>query len=675
MQAYTAPLEDRIPPPTENERQLQRLIAEVLQLPLGRVGMQDNFFQLGGDSILAMTLVVITRKAGYYITMADIFNHSQLHDLAATAASTSENDPEDPGVLPYSLLNGVDSTDSLIKQTSEACNVHETSIEDIYPCTALQEGLMALSTKLSGQYIEQIRYELHSNIDLGRFISAWDATARANPILRIRIVQIQNNTMYQIVVRDIPLWHHFDDVNMFKVHVATANNMGLGDALVDLSIIKSSEDSQSYQFFLHHAVYDGWSLQLLWKHVQVAYDQKPVSSTPFSRYIRHTMDNAVGAEEFWASQFANIHAPVFPSLPSTRYVPTPTSVFEREISTRFQPHSSEHTLSAMIQLAWSIILSSYTDSDDVLFGLTVHGRNAAVPGIDNTTGTTIATVPFRVQLSSQSTVQDSVLELRRHMTAMIPFEHFGLQRIGALGSDAAAACNFQCHIGIQPPSSGSIISPRLVKSGISCHDSYSAFANYSLVLVFHLNDKDKGNVVVNVIHDAKVISSAATKRMIYQFEHILNQAIGSPETTLDRLDIVSPQDMMQLSEWHQALPQAHEDSGLYELVLSHAVQHPHASAIYAWDGVVSYLELDDLSLRLAKRLQGLGVRRGSMIPLCLDRSKWVIICMIAVLRAGGACVMLDPSHPTERTEDILRRTEAELVLTSSVHQDRFANIR
>ncbi|KAF5856599.1 hypothetical protein ETB97_007099 [Aspergillus alliaceus] len=675
LQAYTAPLEDTIQPSTENERQFQRLIAEVLQLPLERIGMQDSFFRLGGDSILAMTLMVKTREAGYHITMADIFNHSELRDLAAAAASasTTENLLEDSALLPFSLLHGVDSVDLLIKQTAQTCNIPEASIEDIYPCTALQEGLMVLSTKLSGHYIEQTRYELHSDIELDRFKSAWDSTARANPILRTRIVQFENNTMNQVVMRDIPRWHHFDNVDLLKAHLATST-MGLGDALVDLSIVKPSDDSQNYLFFLtlHHAVYDGWSLQLLWKHVQSAYDGKRFASAPFNRYIRHAIDSTAGAEEFWASQFENLQTPVFPSLPSARYVPTPTSAFEHAISTRFQPHNSEYTLSTMIQLAWSIVLSSYTDSDDVLFGMTVHGRNATFPEIENTTGPTIATVPFRVQLDSKSPVQDCLFSLRKQATAMIPFEHLGLQRIGALSSDAAAACNFQCHIGIQPPSSGPI-SPGLVKSETSLHDSYSAFSNYSLVVVFHLSEKDKGNIVANVIHDNKVISSAAVKRMIYQFEHILNQVIEGPETILDSLDMICPQDRVQLSEWHESLPLAHEDSGLHDLVLSHTARQPRASAVHAWDGVVSYLELDNMSLRLAKRLQALGVQRGSMVPLCLDRSKWVIICMIAVMRAGGACVMLDPSHPTERMEDFLRRTEAKLVLTSSSYQDRFSS--
>ncbi|KAF7591366.1 hypothetical protein BBP40_001644 [Aspergillus hancockii] len=673
MQAYTAPLEDKVQPSTENERQFQKIVAEVLQLPLERIGMEDSFFRLGGDSILAMTLMVMAREAGYYITMADIFNHSQLRDLAGGASRTSESLPEDSVVSPYSLLGGEESIDLLIKHISQACDIQEPSIEDIYPCTALQEGLMVLSTKLSDHYIEQTRYELHSDIDLDRFKSAWDSTARANPIVRTRIVQSENNTMYQVVVRDIPQWHHFDDVGMFKAHLATSN-MGLGDALVDLSIISPSEGSQNYQFFLtlHHAVYDGWSLKLLWKHVQSAYDRKSLASAAFNRYIRHTLDSTEEAEEFWASQFTNLQAPVFPSLPSARYVPTPTSAFEHLLSTRFQPQHSEHTLSAMIQLAWSVVLSSYTDSDDVLFGMTVHGRNATVPGIENTTGPTIATVPFRVQLSSKSAVQDCLLSLRHQATAMIPFEHLGLQRISALGPDAAAACNFQCHIGIQPPSSG-LMCPGLVKGETSLHDSYSSFSNYSLVVIFHLNEKDKGNIVVNVIHDAKVISSAAARRMIYQFQHILNQVIESPETTLDSLDMICPQDQVQLSKWHGALPLAHDSSGLHDLVLSYSARCPKACAIHAWDGVVNYLELDEMSLRLAKRLQGLGVQRGSMIPVCLDRSKWVIICMIAVLRAGGACVMLDPSHPIERMEDILRRTEAKLVLTSPDHQERFSS--
>lgn len=674
MQAYTAPLENQVPPSTEREKRLQQIVAHILQLPPERIGMQGNFFRLGGDSILSMTLMVKTREAGCHITMADIFKHQQLRDLAAVAdANASTKDQENSVVQQYALID-VPDVNSVIQQASQACNVPEAGIEDIYPCTALQEGLMVLSAKVPGQHIEQTQYELHSGIDLCRFQHAWDVTAQANPILRTRIVQIEDNAMYQVVLRENASWQHFDSVNDFKIQ--GTHNMGLGDALFNFALVKPSNSSESqhckFILTLHHAMYDGWSLQLLWRHVQSAYDHQEISSSPFNRYIRHTMDNATGADEFWISQFADLQAPAFPSLPSAQYVPTPTSAFEHSISTNFEPHLSKHTLAVMIQLAWSIILSSYTDSNDVVFGLTVHGRDVAVPGIENMTGPTIATVPFRAQLHPQSTIQECLSGIRQQTTAMIPFQHFGLQRISTLGSESAAACNFQCHVGIQP-SSSEMIDSTLVKKASSAHNNYSAFATYPLVVIFQQRKQDKGRIDVNVIHDDKVLSLVAAKRMINQFEHVLNQVIQSPDSILDGLDLICPQDQTQLYEWHHAVPPAHDKSGLHDLVLSHTVRHPDTSAIHAWDGVVSYHELNELSEQLAKQLQKQGIQRGSLVPLCFDRSKWVIVSIIAVLRAGGACVMLDSSHPTERMENILQRTNAKVVLTSSEYKHRFSN--
>jgi non-ribosomal peptide synthetase component F len=104
---------------------------------------------------------------------------------------------------------------------------------------------------------------------------------------------------------------------------------------------------------------------------------------------------------------------------------------------------------------------------------------------------------------------------------------------------------------------------------------------------------------------------------------------------------------------------------VHELVKTRAQGNPAASAIHAWDGEMTYGDLGEVSTRLACHLVGLGVGPESIVPLCFEKSKWAVVAMLAVLKAGGASTTLNPEHPKTRHEEILQQTRATIVLTSA----------
>jgi non-ribosomal peptide synthetase component F len=106
---------------------------------------------------------------------------------------------------------------------------------------------------------------------------------------------------------------------------------------------------------------------------------------------------------------------------------------------------------------------------------------------------------------------------------------------------------------------------------------------------------------------------------------------------------------------------------VHDLFADQAAAQPESPAICAWDGELIYSELDALSTRLAGHLLSLGVKPDDVVPLCFEKSMWTVVAMLAVLKAGGAFVPLDPEHPTSRREEILKQTKALVVLTSLQH--------
>ncbi|KAI1521240.1 EntF Non-ribosomal peptide synthetase module, partial [Pyrenophora tritici-repentis] len=106
---------------------------------------------------------------------------------------------------------------------------------------------------------------------------------------------------------------------------------------------------------------------------------------------------------------------------------------------------------------------------------------------------------------------------------------------------------------------------------------------------------------------------------------------------------------------------------VHELFADQAKEQPQAPAICAWDGEMTYGELDELSSRLARHLVKVGVEVEDVVPLCFEKSMWTVVAMLAVLKAGGAFAPLDPDYPASRHDEVFRQTKARVVLASDQH--------
>ncbi|GAW19310.1 hypothetical protein ANO14919_087960 [Xylariales sp. No.14919] len=574
---------------------------------------------------------------------------------------------------PFGLMSDKVSAEALVELAADQCDVPATHIEDVYPTTPLQEGLIALTIKRPGQCIATFKYELAEGVDVDRFVAAWNATVTANAILRTRIIQSDSLGFLQVVVRDLVSWKTFNDEQAFERHIEGLD-MGLATQLVDFALIRpGNHDQKGVRFYLtiHHALYDGGSLPRLLSQVEAAYRGEAISSAPFSRFIEYVL-TAEGADNFWKSEFEDLTAPIFPALPSPRYSPDPSTTSLHNIST-IQRQSSDYTTSTVIKLAWAMVVSCYTDSEDVVHGITVSGGNSPVEGIEDITGPTFATFPVRTRVHRNDTVQGVLESIQEKTFEMMPFQQFGMQNMRQLSPEAARACEFQCHLAIQPPAGADDAGDQLLVD-VGTRQAYGDASNCVLMIVCHLPAKGETDMLVAVSYDKDVIEPSQAARMVQQFEHILCQVELSqqkPEAhsiRLGDLDLLSPEDRQQLATWNSELPPA-ENSCLHELVLQHAAERPSAPAICAWDGELTFGELDVASAILSQQLQSLGIQAGSLVPLLFNKSKWAVITMIALHRVGAACVNIDPTYPRERIQDIIDRTQAKFILGSREHTE------
>ena len=664
IEAYHGSVATKRRPATPAERTLQQLWARVLNLPPADIGADDSFFRLGGDSIAAMKLAGVAREDGLGLTVALVFQQPKLSNLARAiqpASGVAVNIPS-----PFSLLDEDGLRDAVLQLAVDQCRVSRDQIADLYPCTALQEGLIALTAKTAGAYIAHFSYHLPYDTDLDRFRAAWNAVARANPILNTRIIQHDQWGSFQVVVpADLPWAVYGNDERSSAEAVAS---FGLGEPLVHAAVLRGEGPKASPRFILsmHHAVYDAWSLPLLLEQVTAALQGDSLVARPFSPFVAYLAESNATAEAFWRSQFTDRDVTCFPSLPTPAYTPNPTESITYTIALPQGP-TDDFTLSIKLRLAWALTLAQYTDAQDVVLGLTVTGRAAPVAGIEQMTGPTIATVPLRVRLDPDATVAQALQRVQDQSTAMLAYEQTGLQKIRRLSDEAAAACQFQNLLVIQPRRDGGA-AELFTEAGVSA--GQGAFTTYALTLLCDLANEA---VTVQVTYDPQTIGAVEVQRMLYQLGHITQQISEQPGALIKDVGGVSPEDQRQLQEWNQTVP-TRVDRCVHALVEERCRAQPDAPAVCAWDGDFTYGELDVLSSALAAHLAARGVGPEVFVPLCFEKSRWTTVAMVGVMKAGGAFVLLDPSHPRARLRGICQTVSARLVVSSAANRTLAAEL-
>nr|ABF29402.1 nonribosomal peptide synthetase [Xylaria sp. BCC 1067] len=662
LEEYTKPEGiRRVEPVSDEERALLELFSCALKVPIDDLSTGDHFVKLGGDSIVAMHLVALAKERGLVLSTADIFKNPTISLLAKVAQRYTNG--IDHRIQPLSLLR-IGTTEAKLKKDSmDQCGVHQGEIEDIYPCTPLQEGMMSLSAKSPGMFIARFRYNIPQETDLASFQNAWNQVLCANSILRTRLIQSGDDGIFQVVLKDPPRWEvAYGTVEEQESH-SDAQQMTLGSPLLNLSLAPMADGTGSYQFLLtiHHSLYDGWSLPLLWRQALNAYRGQEISPQPFNRFIHHIMQ-VDGTEDFWKAQMKDLNAAQFPPLPHVDYNPNPSQSLTHVVAD-LPTYKGEHTLSVMVQLAWAVILSHYTGSDDVVFGLTTNGRSAAIDGISDITGPTVATFPLRVSVDMDKTVEVSLLELQQQTIAMMPFTQSGLHNIRRINDDTAKSCDFQSHIVVQPASVTSVMNlGGLAKAEEENFESYEGFASYAFVMLCHMQEGSK-NLQVTVNYDPDVLQKEEAQRLVEQFHGVLRQLLEKQSRPIGEIEVISKEDLTQLALWNGKLPCGTYEA-LHDLVLQHCRKRPDAEAVSSWDGVLTYRQLEDFSARLAQHLLTFGLQSETRVVACLEKSCWSIVAFLAILRAGYACVIVDPGHPRGRIADIIGRATPELGIVS-----------
>ncbi|MCJ1410507.1 hypothetical protein MMC19_004592 [Ptychographa xylographoides] len=651
------------------EIQLQGLWADVLAINPTTISPNDHFFWLGGDSVSAIGLVAAARIHGLLLTVELIFKYPILSDMALATVPVPKNDQI--GTPPFMLIKPAEAV-HLREQASTQCNITTELIEDIYPCTPMQLGLMALSVKESSTYIMQMAYQLPSFIDLGMLENAWQTVANSAPMLRTRFFQDVSGNLYQVVLRESILWRDLQATTTDSFLTgANVLSMRIGEPMSHFTVSKDSLSSHhTLVWTVHHSVMDGWSLSRILQSVEQAYFGTTLSPGPsFNKFVQYLLsrDNEA-SKAYWKHQLTNAPPPAFPPLPSSTYRALGYVSVKSELNLTRKPRTSI-TTATIITTAWSILIGTYSNCSDVVTGMTLSGRTNQLAGIEHIVGPTIATVPFRTQLRDDQLLVDLLQSVQDQYIATIAFEQLGVQEIKRLSEDATAACDFRTLLVIQSTDKWS---PKL----LSTPQDISISLDYPLTIECEiLNDTLK----IRATFDGHMLRETEVKRILRHFEYLLQQLCNEdPVMRVSDCQKAHEPDVIEILEWNSTITSTNVTC-VHELIEDQARSHPESAALSSWDGELSYKMLSDLSSQLASHLidHG-GIGPSSLVPICFEKSKWAVVAMLAVLKAGAACVPLDSRNPVNRLATIIADLGSEasnVVLTSALNAPLFHGMK
>lgn len=531
-------------PQTEMEIALHGLWVKVLGTD-AEIGLQDSFLALGGDSLRAMKLASVAREENFELTVATIFQNPTLKEMAARMQKV-DADASAPAA-PFSMIENWEPADAKAV-AAEMCGVSVEDIEDIYPCTPLQEALMALSAKVREAYVAQRVVKLDSSDMATKLEGAFNTATQDCAILRTRIIQVPEHGLVQVLLNKGIEWYRGSDANEYLVRDRD-EAMGLGKALVRYAMIYD-EAAGTHEFILtmHHALYDGWSMPLVVDRINRAYKDEPASASPhFREFIKYLKNlDREGGERYWREKLEGATGPQFPMLPWPSYQPQAESLLEHYVP--IDRHAScTATVATVLRGAWALVASEYTASRDVVFGETLTGRNAPIAGAELIEGPMITTVPIRVHVDLNESVGEYLDSIQANTAQQIPHEHIGLQHIRRLSPDALQACELRTGIVLHPTADPDQINPdsdlpasRLVPAG----DEEAAqealkFNTYALMLVCSLDPK---GFLIMASFDSKTVDVKTMDKALHQLGHVVQQLCQEPEKALGDIEFLADSD-------------------------------------------------------------------------------------------------------------------------------------
>ncbi|MFC9740864.1 amino acid adenylation domain-containing protein [Streptomyces noursei] len=669
-------------PSSLRERVLHEVFAEVLGRE--RVGVDDGFFELGGDSIASMRLAARAHRAGLLLSAKDIFVHKTIARLATVAQDVADSEKRNDPAVPAGPLLTLDDTERAELDASG----HR--VADVLPLTPLQQGMhfhALMSSDAIDVYVTQRPLRLAGPLSPAVLRTAFDSLLARHPALRASFVSFGSGRTVQAVHEDVRVpWQEADlsalDAEEQRARLAellaedrTRRFDPARPPLLRVALIRLAADEHLLLVTHHHLLLDGWSLPLVFRDLFALYahagSDRGRPPAPFADFLRWlgTQDDERAAEA-WRETLAGLDEPTLVAPGSE----PATSTLPELVSTALDPTATERltaaaraadlTLNTLVQGAWATALGHFLGRDDVVFGATVAGRPPELAGAEETVGLLMNTIAVRVGLDPARPLGDALADLQAAQAGLRPYHHFGLaevQRVAGLGELFDTVVGFE-----NTPVDRDAVQEQVPGLRISVDDAPAPGAShypFSLVVV------PGERLSLELTYRADLFTAEVAGSLLDRVRKVLDAFVQDPAIPLGRIALLTPREHSELLST-AASPAVPPARSTFPALFEETVRaRPAAVAVHEGPLAVTYGDLNARANQLARALVARGIGPESIVAVAVPKSAQLVLAVLAVLKSGAAYVPLDLGYPPERLRYIVADARPDLVLTTAEGAD------
>ncbi|HSZ63766.1 MAG TPA: amino acid adenylation domain-containing protein [Terriglobales bacterium] len=677
--------------PSSIEPVIGEIWAEVLKVP--HVGGDENFFALGGDSLMAIQCVSRLRdKVAIRLTLTDFFENGTVAEQAtlirkrhvAAANGRSDRSPlimigQIPGVLPAANAQEIPTRDPAVPYQLSPLQERLWFMERLNPGQPVYNEVEAV--RLRGELkVEALERALNAVIArheiLRTTIEAADGVAmarvRESHVLRLKKIDLAGRDgaereaeLESLLVSEPRVPYHLEE-----------------EPSIRATLIRLGEQEHVFILMMHHLICDWSSEGVLWRELSMLYGsycrneliELPALTLQHGDYAvwqREQLTETAVADDlaFWKENLRG--APPLLELPSDRQRPQILSYrgarlrfrINRALTEAFRELSRRErkSLFALFTAVFEVLLYRYTGQEDILLGVPIAERDR--PGFQSMIGFLLHTHVLRTVVGGDLTfrelvgrVQQGALKLYEHRS--VPFDRV----VRAMQPERSLSYSplFQvmvnwrdrdqhlCFIGME----GLDIESVLVDSKISKFD-----------LTLFLTDMGE-EVWVEMEYSTDLFDAASIERMFGHYQTMLEAVAADPDQRVSQIPLLADTERRQvLVEWNDTKVDYPACASIHEPFEVQASRTPNRVAAVFEGQTLSYGELNRRANQLAHHLRGLGVGPNVLVGLCIKRSLDMVVGLLGILKAGAAYVPMDPDYPKERLQYILEDSKASVVLT------------
>ncbi|GGH70057.1 hypothetical protein GCM10008014_54100 [Paenibacillus silvae] len=648
-----------VAPRTELEQKLAAIWQEVL-LQEQLVGVTDNFFDLGGHSLRATTLVSkMHKELGIEFPLRDVFHYSTVEEMAAAMERL---------------------------ESSSFTSIPAVETAEYYPLSSAQKRLYILNQLEGGKLSYNIpgAMVLEGKLDLQRFEEAFRRLVARHETLRTGFEMVHGEAV-QRIYEDAAFQVEYVQISEEQAEETVRQFVRAFDLakppLLRVGLAKLAPDRHILMFDTHHIVSDGVSMDVMieeFVHLYSGQSLEPLRIQYKDYAVWQQSDEQklqlAKQEAYWLNMFSG-ELPVL-EMPTDYPRPAMQSYeghslqlyMNREKTECLKRIAAENgaTLYMVLLAAYNVLLHKYSGQEDVVVGTPIAGRNHS--DVQPLIGMFVNTLAIRSYPAAGKTFLDYLQEIKETTLGAFEHQNYPFEELVDqvnVARDLRRHPLFDTMFALQNTENVEIQLPGLHLSTYASEETVSKFD-----LSLDVTEIEDGLEVLFEYATA-LYKTKTVEQLAAHYLQLLESILYNPSATIAELDMLTAEEKEEMiSAFNPAQSEAAPVAAFHRLFEKQAERTPEAEAVVYENDRLTYAELNVRANRLAATLRTSGIGRESIVGILAERSVDLLVAVLAVWKAGGAYVPLDPDYPADRIRFMLEDSGAKVLLTQTALRER-----